>query len=370
MRLSRTLILVASLASLTLPLLAHATAIPFIPSATNPIVPTNIATCAAGFGALAQVVNNIVAFAITIGIVFVAPLSIAYGGFLYVVNPVNPSGRAKANKILLNTTVGIVIALAAWLIINLVLTVLTAPDKGVDYWSGELFGDGSAEKCLLTDAQIANSALNQAPVTGPGPTTGSCPEGYTQSGASCTSCNEGDTECTYSLPYGYACSGGGTFDSTAGKCQVCTEGDEGGCTTSDPVSTYATNTGTYGVSGAQCASDNTACSVSSLEAAGYSSSQANTMSCIAVIESTGNPNTLPYNIAHPESNSTACGTFQIVKTTWEQYASGSCADFSNCTSAKCNTETALTMISKNGYKDYTCATCNSKAQGCIDKYKL
>jgi len=369
MRFSRALVFATATLPLMLPLVAHATAIPFF----GQIVPTEAQTCAAGFGAFAQVVNNIIAFAITIGIVFVAPLSIAYGGFLYVVNPVNPSGRAKANKILLNTIVGIVIALAAWLIVDVVLTVLTVTDTktegSVDYWSGKLFGDGSAEDCLLTDAQISNEALNQAPATGPGPTTGSCPEGYTQNGSSCTSCNEGDTECSYTLPYGSSCSGGGTFVSTTGQCQVCTEGDEGGCTTSSPVSTYATNTGTYGVSGAQCASDNTACSVSSLESAGYSSSQANTMSCIAVIESTGNPNTLPYNIAHPTSNSTACGTFQIVQTTWKAYASGSCTDFSNCTSAKCNTETALTMISKNGYKDYTCATCNSKAQGCIDKYK-
>ncbi|MDP2594266.1 MAG: hypothetical protein Q8P36_02950 [bacterium] len=156
MRFSRALVFATAALPLVLPLAAHATAIPFF----GPIVPPDAQICPAGFGALVQVVNNIVAFAITIGIVFIAPLSIAYGGFLYVVNPVNPSGRAKANKILLNTIVGIVIALAAWLIVNLVLTVLTAPDKGVEHWSAQLFGDGSTALCL--PVKIEPGDLRQA----------------------------------------------------------------------------------------------------------------------------------------------------------------------------------------------------------------
>ncbi|MEK7125930.1 MAG: hypothetical protein AAB835_00375, partial [Patescibacteria group bacterium] len=69
------------------PTVAQAAAIPFF----GPIIPQegNQAVCAAGWGMLITVINNIIAFSITIAIVFVAPLMIAYAGFLFVVNPVN-----------------------------------------------------------------------------------------------------------------------------------------------------------------------------------------------------------------------------------------------------------------------------------------
>jgi hypothetical protein len=118
----------------------------------------------------------------------------------------------------------------------------------------------------------------------------------------------------------------------------------------------------------QCAPGNTACSSAALQQAGFTQTQANVMSCIAMTESSGNPSVPPYNIAHPTSKSTACGTFQITKTTWSKNAKGSCSDFSNCTNASCNTQVAQTLVSKNGYRDWTCPNCNSKAQACIDTY--
>ncbi len=127
-------------------------------------------------------------------------------------------------------------------------------------------------------------------------------------------------------------------------------------------------------SGAQCAAGNTACSVSALQQVGFDQKQANVMSCIAVTESSGNPSTPPYNVTHPGSNSSACGTFQITRTTWNTSARGSCADFSMCTNAACNAQVAQTLVSSkaargaNPYSDWTCANCNSKAQACIDRY--
>ncbi|MDO8700276.1 MAG: hypothetical protein Q7J56_01205, partial [Deltaproteobacteria bacterium] len=103
--------------SLALPLAAHA-GIPFfgpiIPNAVvqyeDPVTHKTITTtenvCAAGWGMVITVVNNIIALLITLAIVFVAPLMIAWSGFLFVVNPVDPSGIAKAKSILTNTIVG------------------------------------------------------------------------------------------------------------------------------------------------------------------------------------------------------------------------------------------------------------------------
>ena len=60
------------------------------------------------------VINNIISFSLTIAIVFISPIMIAYSGFLLVVNPVNPGGKNKAKDILLNTVIGIIVALSGW----------------------------------------------------------------------------------------------------------------------------------------------------------------------------------------------------------------------------------------------------------------
>lgn len=114
-------------------------------------------------------------------------------------------------------------------------------------------------------------------------------------------------------------------------------------------------------SGAQCDPANPACSVGSLVNAGFNQTQAAIMSCIAMTESSGNPDAR-------SNQSTACGTFQVIRSTWNAAATGECANFSNCTNAACNAQVAQTLVSRNGYRDWTCANCNSRAQGCINQY--
>lgn len=293
-----------ALGSLVLPLAAHAGGIPFFgPIIPGSDIPGNInAVCPAGWGMLMDVINNIISLLLTIAIVFVAPIMIAYSGFLFVVNPVNPSGKEKAKGILQNTVIGIVIALAGWLIVNAVMAVLynsTTPvsDGSVlKTWSSLVTSSGNF--CLPQAGALPGDTLNQAPMTG-------------------------------------VSAGGGV---------------------------------TLGGSAAQCSNGNTACSPSALQAAGFNQTQSNIMSCIAFTESSGNPSAPPYNTTHSGSNSTACGTFQITRTTWNQYASGACSDFSSCMNATCNMKVAQALVSNNGYSDWTCANCNSKAASCVQKY--
>lgn len=135
-----------------LPLVAQAQGIPFF----GPIIPQegNFASCAAGWGMLITVINRVIALLLTLAIVFVAPLMIAYSGFLFVVNPVDSSGIAKAKGILLHTIVGIVIALAGWMIVAALMAVLynaSAPDyKGgtLGAWSDIISSGGIADDCL------------------------------------------------------------------------------------------------------------------------------------------------------------------------------------------------------------------------------
>lgn len=123
-----------------LPQFAHAS-IPFF----GPIVPN--ATCPAGWGMIITVINNVIEFLLTLAIVFVAPLSIAYAGFLFVVNPVNAGGKEQAKKILTNTIVGIVIALAGWMIVDAVMAVLYNPGNVLGTWSS-IINSGGAPVCL------------------------------------------------------------------------------------------------------------------------------------------------------------------------------------------------------------------------------
>ena len=95
---------------------------------------TNQNVCAAGWGLLITVINNIISLLITLAIVFVAPLMIAWAGFLFVVNPVNASGKEQAKKILWNTIIGIVIALAGYMIVAALMAVLYTGSAGSTKW--------------------------------------------------------------------------------------------------------------------------------------------------------------------------------------------------------------------------------------------
>ncbi len=148
--------------SLAVPGAAHA-AIPFFgPIIDKSWVVSGTATqCTLGWGALVLVVNNLISLLITIAIIFVAPLMIAYSGFLFVVNPVDPSGIAKAKSILTNTIVGIVIALAGWMIVDAIMVTLynaSAPGLSGISWSS-LITSGGQPPCV--DQKGVGTGLSQ-----------------------------------------------------------------------------------------------------------------------------------------------------------------------------------------------------------------
>ena len=141
--------------SLALPFAAHA-AIPFF----GPIIPSGSNVCPAGFGLLITVINNIISFALTLAIVFWLPLRIAYAGFLYVINPGDTGNVSKAHGILISTIVGIVVALAAWMIVDALMAVLYNPTAVGGTWSNLVTG---GDICLNQAGSTAGAGLNQAP---------------------------------------------------------------------------------------------------------------------------------------------------------------------------------------------------------------
>ena len=155
------LVFLFAVGSFALPLVVHAGGIPFF----GPIIPQEgiNAVCPAGWGMLMLVINNIISLLLTLAIVFVAPLMIAYSGFLFVVNPVDSSGISKARGILTNTIVGIVIALAGWLIVDAIMVVLYNGSFGT--WSNLVTGSGSP--CLPVAGSISPTYVPPTVVTVP-----------------------------------------------------------------------------------------------------------------------------------------------------------------------------------------------------------
>lgn len=115
----------------------------------GPIVPDAINRCAASYAALVIVINNIIQFALTMAIVIVLPLTIAYAGFLLVTNPFQSDAHGRARSMILHAVVGIVIALGAWLIVNAVMVTLL-PNQGQTFgkrWQ-DLISSNGVGLCL------------------------------------------------------------------------------------------------------------------------------------------------------------------------------------------------------------------------------
>ena len=244
--------------------------------------------------ALAQ---NILEWLIVVG-VFVIGLIFAIGGLKITMSAGNTEAVSSAKSSMTNAIIGLIIMLAAWLIIDTVFKLFINTSAS----------SGSVSLGVWNEIQCA-------PI--PGRTSAPIPTGATT-----------------------------TQSGTAPTGAI----------------------GSIG-SGLQCSPLNPFCNPGALQAAGFNAAQANAMSCIAMTESSGVANIGPHNERNPGSNSSACGLFQITRTTWKTAASGSCSNFeASCRNAKCNTEVAKTLVTRNGYRDWTCPRCNNKAQACINKY--
>lgn len=167
--------------SFVIPQFAHA-AIPFF----GPIVPppsvSGVAfsdVCPASWSMLIVVINNIVEFLLTLILVFVLPIMIAYSGFLMVVNQGNAAKLSEAKGILTNTIAGVVIALAAWMIVDAVMVALynpaaTSGTTTLQAWSTLISGN-STDLCLLQKGALPEAGTQ--PGAAPALTVAPAPSG-------------------------------------------------------------------------------------------------------------------------------------------------------------------------------------------------
>lgn len=125
----------------------------------GPIIESSWNQCSLGWGAVILVINNVIEVALSVLIVFFAPFVVLYAGFLYVTSAYSPEGRKRARSILQNLIIGIVIAIAAWLIVDAFMAVLYHPQN-----SSGTVSMPSTWYSLITTGNIS-PCLNQSGVS-------------------------------------------------------------------------------------------------------------------------------------------------------------------------------------------------------------
>jgi hypothetical protein len=127
----------------------------------GPIISTECrcpGTQAPGWGCVLETIRVLMNFGITIAGI-IAVLIIAHAGFLFVGSTANPEMRSQARNVLINAIVGMVIVLAAWLVVDFIMTRLYNPGA-FGPWNSILYGN-EGQKCI--------QATTVAPLTsGPG----------------------------------------------------------------------------------------------------------------------------------------------------------------------------------------------------------
>lgn len=208
------------MAVLFVPQLAEAR-IPFF----GPILPSeafNPALCPTGlgWGAVIVVINNVIEFALTIILVFLAPIMIAYSGFLYVVNPFKPDGLAKARSLLLSTVVGIVVALGAWMIVSALMAVLYHPDpnKGFTENWASIINSGGQGLCLSQQGAAPSSGGGSVTVIGVEPITQPTPVTPPTSGGPSMSQTAIQTAANKAQPYRNQVCAAASVNGISGQC--------------------------------------------------------------------------------------------------------------------------------------------------------
>ena len=164
--------------ALALPLSVFAADLPLLTPGWS-LVPEACRACPCGFAGVIGIVQNLMNAGISVGIFF-AVIIMTWAGLLYISTPTNPEARSKANNMLINAVVGMVIILSAWLIVDFVMKALYSGPDGQQGkfgpWNNILTGGdtcvSSIETLPLFDGNITAEAVKQALTTGPSVRTG------------------------------------------------------------------------------------------------------------------------------------------------------------------------------------------------------
>ncbi len=95
------------------------------------IVPPECSECPCNYYGMLQVVQNVINAGVSLGVIAFV-LVMVYAGASFMLNPTNPETRTKARSMLLNVVVGMVIVLAAWLVVDFIMKMIYNPDTAFE----------------------------------------------------------------------------------------------------------------------------------------------------------------------------------------------------------------------------------------------
>ncbi len=117
-KITKLLIFFSIFLMLIVPVLSLAQTAPLVPCDNSAAQPCN-------FNALMAMINNIIHFILFLMVIPIAAIMFAYAGFLLVTAGGEAAGaRTKAKEIFWNALIGLIIAVACWLIISTILSIL------------------------------------------------------------------------------------------------------------------------------------------------------------------------------------------------------------------------------------------------------
>lgn len=206
------------------PIAAHAATLPLFSSGWS-IVPPACQTCACSLGGVLQILQNTMNVGVSLA-VLVAILVIVYAGVLLIMSPMSPENRSTAKKMLINAFIGLVIALAAWLIVDFVMKAFYNPGatfagSGIGPWNAILTqGVDTSNPCV--QATIPKQLFTGSLFT---------PPGVSSSNTGGTSLNAGsDTgACDPTAVQAAAQAGGATMTTQEADTLACVAGPESTC---------------------------------------------------------------------------------------------------------------------------------------------
>ncbi|MEJ0053391.1 MAG: hypothetical protein WDN10_01510 [bacterium] len=131
---------------------------------TGSIVPEICQHCACGWGGFFAVVQNLLKFGLYLA-VFFAVLLLVYAGFLFVTNAASPDNVKQARTVVLQTVIGLLVVLGAWLIVNTVMNALYNGTFGP--WNAIISGGEAACLELSTPrAPVTATNVSATPSSG------------------------------------------------------------------------------------------------------------------------------------------------------------------------------------------------------------
>jgi hypothetical protein len=101
---------------------------------------------APAYGCVLQVVQNVIRFAVTLGLVL-ALLALIYAGFVWMTSRGNPERISQGKTMLLNVIIGLVVLLSAWLIVDFIMKTLYREPTDFGPWN-TILADTSGRACL------------------------------------------------------------------------------------------------------------------------------------------------------------------------------------------------------------------------------